>query len=522
MVAAAAAAAMAAAKDDQMMEMMDNAQLLAMMDKVDQANTYFLFEEKVKEEEEEEEDNKIDEDGLLLRRRQGPYTPIGVRPHPPPDPIEFAKTCAGWTAQTMCGCVFGGGIDEAVCWDEDVAFIGRFAANYVINYEEKSVTGVCKLTPGCCTPANYTMKSIWRQDIGCTSIEEGMVESVLRNQDLGDQTPPPPLSKSVPWPYGEGYFPENSPAGFDRQCLVDAVQIQFDNAIDNTRAVVISFKDYLIYEQYDEETGINSDTRLLGWSATKSLTGSLVGVAKLENPLWDIYAPAPVWEWNEDEDDPRQEITVDEMMRMSSGTRWIGDLPPTTECLYYSDGDCAHTSAMQPLVTEPDAVWNYNSGSSYLLSRLALENRNVSLGFTNFDWPKKQFFHKIGAYNMYIEYQQNKVYLGGAYGYGTARDWTRYGVLHARRGVWVDGTRVLPEGWSEYQSTPSSTNSGYGAQMWLDNSRGMFYASGFRNENVFIFPDRQLVITRLAMPTPAAHPLFDRSAFLDAVLACFD
>eukprot|EP00004_Rigifila_ramosa_P022336 TRINITY_DN608_c0_g1_i1.p1 TRINITY_DN608_c0_g1~~TRINITY_DN608_c0_g1_i1.p1 ORF type:complete len:522 (+),score=104.75 TRINITY_DN608_c0_g1_i1:39-1568(+) len=454
--------------------------------------------------------------------RQGPIQPLPspIRPHPPPDPIEFAKTCAGWVAATMCSGVFGAGIPEEIVAVEDLAYIGNLAGTYQMDYDQKTVVGICRLAPGCCTPANFTMKAIWRQGLGCTMLEEGMIEEILRAQDTGNQNPPPPLDPNTPWPYGEGYFPENSPPGVDRECLARAAAEDFANVATNTRAITVSFKNYLVFEQY--KPGITKDMRLMGWSATKSLTGTLVGIAMGESGK-SIYDPAPVWEWNEDPEDLRRNITTDMMLRMSAGTRWIGDLPPTTECLYYSDGDCAHTSALQPLVAEPDTEWNYNSGSTYVLSRIALESRN-SPEWNNFEWPKQKLFYPIGAHNIHIEYQQNKIFLGGSYGYGTARDWLRFGVLHANDGVWVDGTRVLPAGWSQYSRTPSHTNPSYAGHFWRIPSLDpdMFYASGFRNENVFIFPRQNIVITRHAMPFPAMHPVFRTEAFLTSMLECFE
>jgi len=122
---------------------------------------------------------------------------------------------------------------------------------------------------------------------------------------------------------------------------------------------------------------------------------------------------------------------------------------------------------------------------------------------------------------MYIEHQPNGHFLGGAYGYGTARDWARFGLLHQRGGVWIDSTRILPEGWTEYSATPTHTNEGYAAHFWRSPGHDpkLYYSSGFRNQNVFIFPDQELVIARFAMP-PLAYVFWDTGAFLDDMLSC--
>jgi CubicO group peptidase (beta-lactamase class C family) len=341
-----------------------------------------------------------------------------------------------------------------------VGLIPLTANDYWINYDDKSATASCKLL----NPRNATYKSIWRKNIGCTLVEE-LSEAEIRAQNLGNLEPEAPLDPNLPWPFGEGFFPERTPSGVDIGCLEALADEQFSEEIPNPRAMVVIYKGELVFERYAE--GVTKENRLIGWSATKSLTGSLAGIATRGD--LNIFKPAPVPEWYETAGDARQNITVDMMLRMSSGTRWVGDIGPTTECIFWSDNDCAHICGLKPLETSPDTEWNYNSGSSYLLSQIALDTR-AEKEFTPWEWPKKVLFHPIGAHSMYIEHQPNGMYLGGAYGYGTPRDWARFGLLHLRDGVWVDGKRVLPEGWSQYARTSTHTNPNYAAHFWKEPS----------------------------------------------------
>jgi len=349
---------------------------------------------------------------------------------------------------------------------------------------------------------------------------ERFTEEEIRATNVGNQNPPPPLDPNIPWPRGEGFFPELTPEGIDVNCVRDVVGYEFGfaNRRANVRGVTVVFKGHLVHEQYKD--GLGKDNRFLGWSATKSLTQALIGTLVKEGRL-DIYKPAQIPEWYENAEDPRQNITVDMMLRMSSGTRWVGDIGPTTQCIFWSDANCGEVCGAKPLDNEPDTIWNYNSGSSYLLSRLALTTRGDPQ-FTNYEWPKQKLFYPIGAHSMYIEYQANGDYLGGAYGYATSRDWARFGLLFQRDGVWIDGNRILPEGWVRYSGTATHTSNSYAAHFWKRPSidQNLFYASGFRNQFVFIFPDQEMVVAFNSMPSMLAYGMFDLDRFLNGLLGC--
>ena len=97
-------------------------------------------------------------------------------------------------------------------------------------------------------------------------------------------------------------------------------------------------------------------------------------------------------------------------------------------------------------------------------------------------WARQKLFRRLSMNSALIEAQSNEYLLGGSNGFMTARDWLRIGLLYARDGVWVDGTRIFPEGWVDYTKSPSPANSGYGKHVWLDTISGYRYYCfvGFR------------------------------------------
>jgi CubicO group peptidase (beta-lactamase class C family) len=69
--------------------------------------------------------------------------------------------------------------------------------------------------------------------------------------------------------------------------------------------------------------------------------------------------------------------------------------------------------------------------------------------------------------------------------------------------VW-DGGRILPEGWVDESRSPSSTNSSYGLQWWLDGEAGTFAAIGLWGQMIIVSPELDLVI--VATSTDGGDP----------------
>jgi hypothetical protein len=121
------------------------------------------------------------------------------------------------------------------------------------------------------------------------------------------------------WPTGDRVPRVPLPAGVDGHTLNQALEAAFaEPAPDNprkTRAVIVVYDGKLVAERY--APGFSKSLPLLGWSMSKSVTNALVGVLVRKGKL-DIHRPALVPEW-QNADDPRRRITLDQLLRMSSG-----------------------------------------------------------------------------------------------------------------------------------------------------------------------------------------------------------
>lgn len=177
--------------------------------------------------------------------------------------------------------------------------------------------------------------------------------------------------------------------------------------------------------------------------------------------------------------------------------------------------------AQNPVEDPPGTRFEYSTGTSMLLMRTVMQQRGDPQ-WNNFEYLRQKLFRPLSMVSALIEPQANGYPAGGSLAYMKAQDWARIGLLFLRDGVWVDGSRIFPEGWVTYTSTPAPTSSYYGAQTWIHidlPTRG-YYMSGFREQNVSMFPDKDLVVARFSMPKLTGGG-FSKQKFLTDIVNAF-
>jgi len=217
----------------------------------------------------------------------------------------------------------------------------------------------------------------------------------------------------------------------------------------------------------------------------------------------DINKPAPVKEWANDE---RSKITLHNLIQMNSGLEWeedYGKISDVTKMLFLAD-DMAKIQLEKPATFEPNTHWNYSSGTTNLLSgilRRQFQNHQDYLDF----WYAS-LIDKIGMHSMLIEPDMAGNFVGSSYGWATARDWAKFGLLYLHEGNW-NGEQIFDKSWAKYVATPTPTSNGkYGGHFWLnaggkyiDVPKDMYFCGGFQGQKVIIIPSKDLVIVRFGL-----------------------
>jgi len=417
---------------------------------------------------------------------------------------------SGFSAKTICSGYFLSGMPGQQIVDEALISASPMLSyvSFEIDTSEQRVdTRLFGL---------FQRRAVFTEGMGCTLLQSGR-EHLQRNLKVTESETP---DATLPWPQGSAPAPENTrlePILEQAFAEIDPLHARF------TKAVVVIHKGRLVAEKY--APGVAADTPLPGWSMTKSVTNLLLAMLMNDGKL-RLTQTAPVPSWYEVMGDPRGEITIDQLLRMSSGLEfdeeygWYSDV---TRMLAV-EADAADFAASKPLVAEPGSLWAYSSGTSNILSGII---RLTVGGYLQdyYDFAQKRLFLPLGIRTASLETDNNGTYVGSSFMYASARDWARLGQFCLQDGVW-QGERLIPEGWLDYSTTPTPNNprKNYGAHFWLNAvpeaqqeqrtwpalPADSYSMNGFQGQRVIIIPSKELVVVRLGFsggPKRGIEPL---------------
>jgi CubicO group peptidase (beta-lactamase class C family) len=438
---------------------------------------------------------------------------------PPGDALEYHT--AGF-AKTLCSAVFLTGLDPADAAANVGFFTGplqyrHFVVDTVVDPAREEVR--LKLPSGVVRVARRFKSQ------GCIALPVGQ-DSVFFAPEW--VTPNLPNPATTPWPMGDVLPKAPWPAEIDSAAFAAAMDTAFGPREAMTEAVVVTYQGRILGERYGK--GITIHTPLESWSMGKSITGTLMGRLIMMG-VYRLDQPAPIPEWQQP-GDPRQEIRIMDIMRMSSGIRirapqdpdWNDSLGYPDHLYLYTGGINSYKwAATRPQQWKPNTVGRYRNTDPVLgsyLVRLGAER----LGQDYHAFPQRALFDKIGVRNAIIETDPYGNFLGQGYELVAARDWARLGNLYLQGGVW-NGERLLPEGYVSYVKTvaPAWAADGRpvygGGFFWVNGDgatpipRDAFSMQGAGGQSATIIPERGLVVVRIGKyrGAPAAGRALNRA-----------
>jgi len=432
------------------------------------------------------------------------------------------------SAQIACASIFVAERAEADVLRDDIHAFAPFmtAVTLTVDRNARTVTASA--------PGAATRTALFRPVAGCTLLTGDVSAATLDAQAA--KLKPTRGNAAKPWPIGDAPVAKLQAAAeakLNRVALDKAVSAAFDEqnkgGYPDTRAIVVVQGGAIVAERY--APGFDRNTELLGWSASKSIMGTLVGML-VDDGVLKLDEPAPVPEW-QGEGDPRAKITLRQLLTMSSGLTFSESYVPGNDSIkmLFEAGDMGAMAAAKPLQHEPGTNWSYSSGTTNILSRIVFQATGGTLeGMTRF--AQKRLFEPTGMTSALIEPDEAGVQVGSSYAYATARDWARYGLLHLNMGR-AGGKQLLSKEWLDFAVAPTKAapRPVYGAQLWLNHAEAdgehrklypdlpedTVMARGHSFQIVAAIPSQDAVIVRLGW-TPEGQA-FDWNKYLSQIAA---
>lgn len=287
----------------------------------------------------------------------------------------------------------------------------------------------------------------------------------------------------------------------------------------NTDGIVLIKDGKLVKEQYANGYAKNKTHRI--WSASKSVTNTLIGIA-VKNGILTLdskiksYYPTLSGEGSND-------LTLDHLMKMSSGIDWqefYEENPFASDVIkmlyIYKYKDMAGYTASRPVKFKPGSRFHYSSGETNLI--MGVLKKSLSLyDYDNFPWT--QLFDKLDIKTATWERDGSGVFVGSSYLYLSPRDLAKIGQLYLDKGKWQSEQIVTSE-WVKYSTSVNSAylnteqdeenaKSSYGAHWWLNAKtkkgqayhtapENIFMALGHHGQILAVFPDQRMIFVRAA------------------------
>lgn len=241
------------------------------------------------------------------------------------------------------------------------------------------------------------------------------------------------------------------------------------------------------------------ETRVLPFnSCTKSMTSCLLGML-WDQALLDLEAPIGP-NFPRIADDPvKSAITIRQLLNFTSGLEWL-------ETTSWNGGfggmlwrlNWVNFILDRPVTTTPGKYFNYNTGSSHLLSAIFSQIAGESMEA----YAKKHLFGPLGMESVKWRHDLQGITSGGFGIEMTVDDAAKFGMLYLNRGQ-VDGKTLVSEAWIDLstskQSTGSSAFGQYGYHWWLrkfplDPPVETFFAMGYAGQYIMVIPSLDAVI----------------------------
>jgi len=258
-------------------------------------------------------------------------------------------------------------------------------------------------------------------------------------------------------------------------------------------SVIVVKNGRIVKEEYLSQS-YGSETKRKMWSATKSVTSALIGIAIQEGFMEGVDQKVLDFFPGRTVNGDKQEVTIEHLLTMTPGHQWAkGD----GSGMRYSV-DPVQYVLDKPMVYPPGTMYNYGDGAPFLLSAALTE----ATGMTTLEFAQEYLFDPLNITNVYWEGKDGQYFAASGL-HLTPRDMGKLGYLFLNNGKWGE-KQVVPAKWVDV-STKSHISGpgfmaerdfyveGYGYLWWVLPESGVYYAAGMHEQRIYVCPELDLV-----------------------------
>ena len=297
-----------------------------------------------------------------------------------------------------------------------------------------------------------------------------------------------------------------APAGL-AQAIEDA---QAYSDAEQGKGLMVMHNGTLVHADFTP--GIDASTPFASASMAKSVLGLVVGIALEKGVIGSLEDRAGDYlvEWA---DDPRGEITVRQLLTMTSG------LAPSDFTAILFSPDVTAAALRTPLEAEPGTVFSYNNAVSQIIGTI-IDRQAKEAGYDGYaGFLERELWCPLGNGEAQLWIDQTGMARTYAGLHAGLADYLRIGELIRNKGR--KGERhIVPAAWIEAMTTASAVNTQYGLQVWLGGgwsaqrrysasnpltvphrepfaAPDVVFFDGFGGQRVYVIPSRGLTIARM-------------------------
>jgi CubicO group peptidase (beta-lactamase class C family) len=275
-------------------------------------------------------------------------------------------------------------------------------------------------------------------------------------------------------------------------------------------------------------------------SMNKTVSALMIGLA-MEDGFVSSTDDAVGTYFPEWRDDPRGDITIENLLVMSSGlaqSRFtLNPFAADTSFRFLFSRERAPVVLGTDLEWRPGSKFDYNDINAQLAGMIV----ERAAGKPYAEYLQDRLWEPLGG--QHAEFwldRENGLAMTACCLLGSPVDWAKIGLM-MKDGGRFNGQQIIPEDWVERMISPSAAYAGYGYLTWLGAgvmddgpgrpeiernqsepflSQDMFYLSGYGGQRVYVSREKDLVIVRLG-PFAGMQPLnpeWDNAYLLNTII----